>query len=88
VTSEVLEQNETGMIFIHLLNYDDQRTPQVGNIQVALRIPKGKQVKAINVLSPDEDGSPQELQHTSDGAAVRFDVPHLATYSVVRVSLQ
>ena len=88
VTSEVLEQNEAGMIFIHLLNYDDQRTPQVGNIQIALRIPKGKQVKAINVLSPDEDGSPQELQHTSDGAAVRFDVPHLATYSVVRVSLQ
>lgn len=87
VTSELLEQKGTGMLFVHLLNYDDERNPQVGNVRVKLRIPDGKQVKAVEVVSPDE-GAPQAVQPTASGSSVTFEVPHLATYSVARVTLQ
>jgi hypothetical protein len=56
-------------------------------VRVKLRIPDGKQVKAIEVLSPDE-AAPQTIQPTASGPSVTFEVRHLATYSVVRVSLK
>ena len=63
VTSELLEQKGTGMLFVHLLNYDDERNAQVGNVRVKLRIPEGKQVKAIEVISPDEDAPANDSTH-------------------------
>lgn len=87
VTSELLEQQDTGTLFLQLLNYDDLRNPKVEDIEVGLRIPQGKQVKDVQVTSPDEDEM-QTLQYTQDGARISFKLPRLQTYSVVRVSLR
>jgi hypothetical protein len=87
VTSELLEQQDTGMLFLHLLNYDNERHPQVDGIEAKIRIPNSKTVKEIQVMSPDED-APETLEFTEDGSRISFKLPHLQTYSVVRVSLR
>jgi len=86
VTSELLEQKAAGRLFVHLLNYDTERTPQVDGIEVRLRIPPGQKVKAVDVVSPDDD-RPRIPAYTVKDQAVTIRVPRLETYSVVRVSL-
>ena len=56
-------------------------------MRVRLRIPEWEAGEGNRGLSPDED-APQTIQPTASGQSVTFEVSHLATYGVVRVSLQ
>jgi|SRR5579872_793090 len=86
VVSELLQQGATQRLYVHLLNYDAVHTPQVDNIELTLRLPQGRKVKAVELLSPDQDGA-SVLQYTARPGGVTIHVPRLQTYDMVRVSL-
>jgi hypothetical protein len=87
VAAEVTEQREEGRTIIHLLNYDAVRTPQVSNIGVSLEIPRGKKVKGISLLSPDEEGTSSPSFTTRNGSLL-FTVPRLKTYTLAVIQTQ
>ena len=84
VTSELLET--AGRLFVHLLNYNAERQPEVDGIELTLKIPAGRIVKSVDLLSPDDDRT-QQLRYTVMGQAIITRVPPINTYSLIRVSL-
>ncbi len=87
VVTELVEQKEKNKMVLHLLNYDVARTPSVSNIAVNLRIPDGKKVVNVSLLSPDE-GAETHLTSASKNGGVTFTVPRLRTYSVAVIQLK
>jgi hypothetical protein len=81
-----LMQGANDTLLVHLLNYNVAREPAVRNIGLSLRLPQGKSVQGVSVLSPDED-APQSVTHTIEAGRVRFSVPQLKTYSLAVVKL-
>ena len=84
VTMELTEQE--GKMMVHLINYNIEREKIVRNIKVSLKIPAGKQVKELILLSPDRDGNEPLNYSVKDGRAV-FTVPTLEVYDLVVVKL-
>ena len=82
---EALEQEPGNRLLVHLLNYDDARHPSVENIAVSVRVPQGKTVRAVRLMSPDSAATPA-LPHTTSGDSVAFTVPRVRTYSIAVVS--
>jgi hypothetical protein len=87
VTAELTEQKDQGRWLVHLLNYDRERNPSVANIEVSLRLPPGKHVAQISILSPDADGGVPAEVRASEGRAI-FAVPLLKTYTVAVIQLR
>jgi hypothetical protein len=83
VTSELLQQRTNSTLFVHLLNYGKTRAE---GIEITLRVPGGRKVKGVEMLSPDEEDT-SALRYVSKVQAVTIAVPSLRTYSVLRVSL-
>ena len=84
VTMELTEQE--GKMMLHLINYNLEKEKLVKNISVSLKIPEGKQIRELLLLSPDKEGS-EFLNYTiKDGRAV-FIVPSLEVYDLVVVKL-
>lgn len=86
VTSELLEQKETGKLFVHLLNYDAKGKPEVESIEIRLKVPPGRRVKTVDLLSPDEGGE-QILTYDMSDQTITVKIPRLHIYDVVRVTL-
>ena len=87
VTAELLEQKKSNRLLVHLLNYDVQRSPIVRNIEIILKIPDGRKVEGISLLSPDEEQAQPTTYAVRDKGIV-VNVPHLRTYSLILVRLQ
>ena len=87
VTAEVVEQKEKQRLLVHLINFDAERTPVVGKIEVVLRLPEGKSIGQVSLLSPDEDRT-QTVTATVKAGNAEFTVPGLKTYSVAVVPLK
>jgi len=87
LVAEPLEQPETGRIMVHLLNYGVDRQPVLENVQVSVKIPQGKTVRAVQVVSPDAASSTRLTPSVSHGMAV-FVVPRIATYAIAVLELQ
>jgi hypothetical protein len=87
VTAELLEQKKSNRLLVHLLNYDVQRSPIVRNIEIILKIPDGRRVEEISLLSPDEEQAQPRTYVVRDKGIV-VNVPHLRTYSLILVRLQ
>ena len=87
VTAELIEQKAQGRLLVHLLNYDVERTPATGAIEVSLAIPEGKAPGEVSLLSPDE-GKPSPLKFVLRNGRAVIAVPRLKTYSVVTVALK
>lgn len=83
---EVVEQQATGRLLVHLLNYNDTRGP-VDNVRIAVRLPNGKQIAGVRLLSPD-GAAPASLQHTLNAGFVEFSAPRVQTYSVAVIDLR
>ena len=87
---EVLEQEKNSSLLLHMINYDAARTPSIGEIKVSLRVPGGREVGDVTVMSPDRE-SVQVVPHqqtTQNGGETRvtFTVPELQTYNLVAMS--
>jgi hypothetical protein len=87
VTAELMEQRQRVELLLHLLNYDAERTPSVVNIDVSLRLPQGKKVKNVSLLSPDGEASAALPVTAKDGRA-DFVVPRLETYDLLVIQLE
>jgi hypothetical protein len=87
VTVELLVQDSTSTLFVHLLNYAAERQPFVEGIELKLRVPGGRRVKTVEVASPDQ-AAPLSPTYKVERQALAITVPHLETYSVVRVKMQ
>ena len=87
VTAELAEQKDRNRLLVHLLNYDCERNPTVANIEVSLRLPPGKQVTSVTILSPDAEHAMPASVRSGDGRAV-FAIPLLRTYSAAVVTLR
>ena len=78
-------------LLLHLINYDAAKTPLLTGIDVRLRLPEGRAVDRVEVLSPDRAGS-QPIPHkplnpTGTERRVQFTVPRLEVYNLVVVHL-
>jgi hypothetical protein len=80
---EAVEQEGTGRLLVHLLNYNDARGA-VENVEVGLKAPDGMRVAGVRLLSPD-GGTQGVLTHSVESGLVVFTVPRVQTYSVVAV---
>jgi len=86
VTIELTEQKDKDKMMLHLINYNARKEELVKDINVSLRIPKGKQVKDLQLLSPDRDGN-ESLPFKVKDDRVDFKVPRLEVYDLVVVKL-
>ena len=68
------------------MNYNDTRGP-VDNIRVAVRLPNGKTIAGVRLLSPDGP-APASLQHALNAGFVEFSAPRVQTYSVAVIDLR
>jgi hypothetical protein len=87
LVAEPLVQEPGGRMLVHLLNYDVERRPSVENLEVSIRVPQGKAVRAASLLSPDATSS-LALAPAVKGDWATFAVPRMRTYSIVAIDLR
>ncbi len=66
----------------------DQADRSVKNITVKLKIPAGKKVRQVLLLSPDAGQEQQVLSHEVTDGVIRFVVPRLEIYSLAVIQLE
>ncbi|MFC2075469.1 beta-galactosidase trimerization domain-containing protein [candidate division KSB1 bacterium] len=82
--AEFLTQPKKNEIVITLVNFD--REQEVTNIAVSLKIPAGKQVKNVALLSPDWAGN-KKLPYRKNGDRIEMVLPKLVLFDMVVVTL-
>lgn len=81
---ELTDKTDGAERLIHLVNYD--LNARVGPLSVTVAVPKGKQVTAIELLSPDRPKT-DRVTFTTEGERVRFSAPSLEVYNVAILHL-
>lgn len=88
VTMEWLMQKNHNRMLIHLVNYNVRNQPEVKNIAVRLKIPEGKRVKHVTVLTPDTEVKSGSLPSHMDKGWLNFSVPGLNAYDLITVQFE
>jgi hypothetical protein len=87
VTMQLAEKNDHSALVLHLINFAPVSSA-IENIKVSLKIPSGKSVKGITLMSPDGVGETR-LKYTENATGqVMFSVPQLLTYGVILAELK
>ena len=85
VAMNLLEQSEKRRRIIHLVNYDIEENPTMGNVAIRCAVPEGKSATTVRLYSPElEDG--KALDFRMQGLQAVFTVPPLRAYGVVAVN--
>lgn len=85
VAMNLLEQSEKRRRIIHLVNYDIEKHPSMGNIVIRCAVPERQSAKAVRLYSPEfEDAKTLDFR-MQDSKAV-FTLPPLRAYGVAAVS--
>ena len=87
VTLELTEKLDKNVLMLHLLNYDVENKSIIKNLDVRLKIPEGKNVEKVEILSPDREQI-TTLKYKSDKYRIQFQIPQLQLYNMVVVKLQ
>ena len=82
VVMELTKQKDEGQIMLHLINFNATKDELVKNIGVSLKIPRGKQVQELLLLSPDREKD-ETLHYSLAGKNIIFTIPVLETYDLV-----
>lgn len=82
VTIELLKQRNTNHLLLHVLNYNF--TKPAANIEVSVRIPGDRDISEVTLETPDGQPS-QVLPVTRTGDTVRFRIPKLQVYALVKL---
>jgi len=88
VTAEWVVQEETNRMMIHLVNYDVHNQEKIENISLWLKIPEEKQIKKIEIFSPDLKAEERSLTFQKDQNWVSVTVPVLYTYNMVMLEFE
>ncbi len=86
VTIELTQKETRDKMLLHLINFDHEQNKLVKDINVSLRIPEGKQVRDLILLSPDREET-ESLTFNVKSGRVIFKVPRLEVYDLVVVDL-
>ncbi len=81
VTMELVKQEQQNRLLLHLVNFNYKNTG-VENIKVILKIPVGKKIQQVTVLSPDSKTTNTPAFRQEKGM-LYFTVPRLALYDLV-----
>lgn len=81
--SELTEQ--PGRRLVHLVNYNADKP--VKDVSVRLRLPSGRRVKAVTLVSPERQ-SKLEVSFKEMGGLVTFGVLQVRTYEIAVVTIQ
>jgi len=81
--SELTEQ--PGKRLVHLVNYNADVPAK--DVSVRLRLPSGRRVKTVTLVSPEHQSDIEVSFHEMDGL-VSFGVPQVNVYEIVVVSMQ
>jgi hypothetical protein len=81
----LLEQTEKRRRIIHLVNYDIEKNPTMGNVAIRCAVPEGGSATAVRLYSPEFDDG-KSLDFRMQGAQAVFIVPPLRAYGFVAVS--
>ena len=87
LVAEPLEQEGTGRVLVHLLNYEVERRPSLENVEVSVKIPQGKTLRTVRLFSPDAATSPTISSKNANGMTV-FTVPRIGTYTIAVLDVQ
>jgi hypothetical protein len=82
VATELTKSLDESKFMLHILNYNAGKDKSVKDIDVSLKVPEGKKVKELFMLSPDKEGIESLAFNIKDGQAV-FKVPLLEVYDLV-----
>ena len=86
VTMELTQKKDKSALILHLVNFNTGN-PSVKNIKVDMKVPDGKRVSQITIMTPD--GRADEiLQFQESGKHSIFNVPELSVYDLVVMKLQ
>ncbi|MBO9592100.1 MAG: hypothetical protein J7599_04265 [Niabella sp.] len=83
VTMELVKQEEQHRLLLHLVNFN-YKNAGVENIGVVLKIPDGKKIQQVTVLSPDAKTTSTPAFRQENGM-LHFTVPQLVLYDLVVV---
>lgn len=86
VTIELTQKETRDKMLLHLINFDYEQNKLVKDINVSLRIPEGKQVRELILLSPDREET-ESLPFTLKNRRAFFNIPRLEVYDLVVVNL-
>jgi len=87
VTLELTEKLDKNVLMLHLLNYDIENKSIIKNLDVRLKIPNGKKIEKVEILSPDREQITR-LEYKSDKNRIHFQIPRLEIYNMIVVKLQ
>ncbi|HTV55868.1 MAG TPA: hypothetical protein VMI06_13270 [Terriglobia bacterium] len=87
VVAELQDQAAQGRRLVHLLNYAAARGATVSSVQVHLKLPEGKTVQQVTLLTPEGTGSATMIPSHIAGGQLHFTVPHLNTYTLAVVQM-
>lgn len=86
VTMELTEKEDKSALMLHLLNFDFKNSTHQ-TIKVDIKVPEGRKVKQVIVLSPDGK-SDDILSFKENSKRAIFTVPHLSVYNMVVIKLE
>ncbi len=87
VTIELTQNLNKNVLMLHLLNYAVENRPVLKNIDVTLKIPAGKKIENVEILSPDREKITR-LKYKSTKNRIHFQIPRLEIYNMIVVKLQ
>ncbi len=83
VAAELTRNQENSALMLHLVNYDFDRDTLITGIDVTMKIPEGKKIRELLLLSPDLGGR-EILDFAITGKeTIHFRVPRLKVYDLV-----
>jgi len=86
VTIELIKKDDNSALVLHLINYDP-KNPSIKNIKVDVKVPEGKKVTKVTVMTPDGRND-EQVQFKESAGIIAFTVPQLLTYDLVVMKLE
>jgi hypothetical protein len=86
VTLELVQQTAERRWILHMVNYDHVRNSPLHEVPVRVALPADKQVKRVQLFSPEQTGKGEDIPWSKGGTAA-FTIPSLRVYTVVVLDL-
>ncbi len=82
---ELTQKEDNSALILHLVNFDS-KNPLVKNIKVDIKVPEGKKVTNVTIMTPD-GRSDESLKFKENGERISFTVSQLSVYDIAVIKL-
>ncbi|MGN7783694.1 hypothetical protein ACTJIJ_04180 [Niabella sp. 22666] len=87
VTMELVKQEKKNRLLLHLVNFNYEKAV-AENIKLSLRIPEGKKVQRLTLLSPDRKTVAGNLNFKQEKGMIQFTIPQVKLYELAAIELK